>query len=344
MYRYLIPEQLKRNSTRPIYTQLYEQLKRELVLGDHPAGRRFFSYRKLREIYKTELRTIASAIDLLIADGLIEKRGNSGIYVREREKISGVGNIWYGVMSEQTYHPFFFSVLFGLSNEAEKYGLRVVVRVGNDRDEFLRWFHPRPGEGLILTGDVNDSLIKAAGAKCNNQVIAVGNYDLSEEFGRVTVNSYKAICDALELAAKKRGCRRFGVITGSREFLVSQNLYDAVTECAAGYGAAVEYIEERREDGYVAMNQLREFRPDCVVITEPAFSGAWEYMLENSLRCPEDIFLIRYGKEKKDHTLAKRAAVEIEGDGVLHGITALQMLLQNRKDIVELDLEMKTKS
>ncbi len=338
MYRYLIPEQLERNSPRPIYTQMYEQLKRELVLGNHQPGKRFFSYRKLKDIYKTELRTIASAIDLLIDDGLIEKRGNSGIYVKEREKISDVGHVWYAVMSEQTYHPFFFNVLFGLSNEAEKYGLRVVVRVGRDREEFLRWFQPRPGEGLILTGEVDDALLKAAGKKCDNHVIAVGNYDLHREFGRVVLNCYDAVCRALRLAAV-HGCRRFALITGAREFLISRNLHEAVTECAAGCGAGMKYVEERSENGYTAMKELAAFRPDCVLVTEPAFSGAWEYMLENALKCPEDIFLIRYGKEQKDNTLAGRAAVEIESDSAFPGVTALQMLLKNSKDTVRLDLE-----
>ena len=166
MSQYLIPEQLDRKSSTPLYSQIYEQLKRELVLGKYKTGERFYSYRKLKEVYKTELRTIAAAVDLLIEDGLVEKRIGSGVYVTSVEKVSEVGNLWYAVLTYQQYHPFYYNILVGLINEAEQFGLRVVVCMGKSREDFLRWFVPRPGEGLIITGNVDDELLKAAGKKC----------------------------------------------------------------------------------------------------------------------------------------------------------------------------------
>ena len=80
MSQYLIPEQLDRKSSTPLYSQIYEQLKRELVLGKYKTGERFYSYRKLKEVYKTELRTIAAAVDLLIEDGLVEN-GSGAVFM-----------------------------------------------------------------------------------------------------------------------------------------------------------------------------------------------------------------------------------------------------------------------
>lgn len=339
MSQYLVPEQIERNTPRPIYLQIYEQLKRELVLGSYQPGDRFYSYRKLKGVYKTELRTIGSAIDLLIADGLLEKRATSGIYVTGQNRFSEVGNVWYAVLTEQSYHPFFFNILLGLVNEADRYGLRVAVRIGKDHEEFLRWFHPRPGEGLILTGELDDSIVKAAGAKCNNNVVVVGNYDLHGDFGNVTTNYYSKLKEALRIAFQ-HSCRRFALITGPKEYPISRSLCEAVSDFAAECGGVCAYADDPAENGYSAMNRLKEFRPDCVLLTEPAFAGAWEFMVEQHLKCPDDIFLIRYGKEHNDNSLAHRAAVDISGNSVIHGRTALQMLLKNRKDVIKVDFEL----
>jgi len=113
-----------------------------------------------------------------------------------------------------------------------------------------------------------------------------------------------------------------------------------VSDFAAECGGVCAYADDPAENGYSAMIRLKEFRPDCVLLTEPAFAGAWEFMVEQHLKCPDDIFLIRYGKEHNDNSLAHRAAVDISGNSVIHGRTALQMLLKNRKDVIKVDFEL----
>ena len=342
MSQYLIPEQLKRDSATPLYSQIYEQLKRDLVLGKYQAGDRFYSYRKLKEIYKAELRTIAAAVDLLIADRLVEKRIGCGVYVTGVKNVSEVGNLWYAVLTYQHYHPFYYNILVGLINEAEQFGLRVVVCMGKSREDFLRWFVPRPGEGLIITGNVDDELLKAAGKKCKDNLVVVGNYELNGKYGQVTTNFEPQLLDALELAVK-HGCKRPALIIRPGKLNISRALKRIMTGFMEKHGLQTEIVEEEREDGYRAMSRLETFKPDCILLTEPAFSGAWEYMLEHSLRCPEDIFLIRYGKECNDNTFAGKAAVELEDNSVIHGKTALHMLLNNSKEITAVDIEMRCK-
>lgn len=338
MNQYIIPERLDRNSVKPLYVQMYEQLKKELVLGPHRRGERFFSYRQLKTVYKTELRTISSAVDLLVADGLLEKRGTSGIYVTGQEQISEVGNVWYAVIGKQVYHPFFFNVLMGVINEAARYGLRVIVRVGENNDELFNWFRPRPGEGLIITGDINDDLLKVIGAKCNNNVIAVGNYNLKNNFGCVTSDCNPKVHEALRIAANC-GCRKFALITGSMKFLISQTLRTSFAEFCREYGNEIKTIEVPDENGYEGMKKLEDFHPDCVFTTELAFSGAWEYLIANYPFYKNKVCTIRYGKEKNDHTLEECASIEIACDSVKHGQKALQMLLNNSKDIAGMAME-----
>ena len=146
MYQYLIPERLLRGSPKPIDTQMYKLLKREAAFGGYPPGKYFYSCRKLRNIYKTELRTIAAAVDLLVEDGLLEKRGARSLYDRIEEYF-GCGEC----MVCRPVGAMLSSVLFQRSagsSESEKYGLHVVVRIGRDKKEFLRWFSRIPARGL----------------------------------------------------------------------------------------------------------------------------------------------------------------------------------------------------
>jgi len=337
--QYLMPEQLERGTPHPLYLQIYEQLKRELVLGGHQAGERFFSYRKLREIYHTELRTIAAAVDLLVKDGLLERRTASGIFVAPRTRVSDVGNVWYAVMDEQCYHPFFFNILIGMVKEAERYGLRIIVRFGRDRDEFFRWFSPQPGDGLVITGQLDMAFLERVATKCNGNLVVVGNYDLPEQYARVATDNLNLLQEALQ-RAYAYGCRRFGLITGTVNTRLARDMRAVLDGFSSVRGVASLSVEEPRENGKTAMEMLAGFHPDCVLLTEPAFAGALEFLLNHSLKCPEDVFLIRYGKEANDHSFQDVAAIDLEGNAEIHGRTAVCMLLKGSHRLQEVGMKL----
>ena len=170
-------------------------------------------------------------------------------------------------MDEQCYHPFFFNILIGMVKEAEKFGLRIFVRFGKDREEFMRWFAPRPGEGLIITGGLDKTLLDRAGAKCNDNVIVVGNYDINGNFGHVTTDCYDKILEAFRNAGSC-GCRRFALITGSAGTKIAADLRQMTEGFCKDGNFAYTAVEELSENGYKAMSELWDFKPDCVLLTE----------------------------------------------------------------------------
>ncbi|MBP3393146.1 MAG: GntR family transcriptional regulator, partial [Lentisphaeria bacterium] len=76
---YLMPEKVDRKIALPVYQQICDQLRKELVLNGYRQGERFYSYRRLGELYKVEPRTITAALEPLLRDGLLIKRAASGI-------------------------------------------------------------------------------------------------------------------------------------------------------------------------------------------------------------------------------------------------------------------------
>ncbi len=343
--QYILPDKISRSIATPVYSQIYSQLKKELALGGYTPGQRFFSYRKLKSIYGVELRTVGAAINLLLEDKLLVKKAASGIYVADmtklKENISEVGNIWYVVVGEQLSHPFYFNILQGLEEEANKYGLKIIVGIKKGINEFLQWFQPQPGEGLIIAGELTRKMLVEAGKRSNDNIVVVGNCDFDGNFGTVSTNYYGALNSSMKMAVE-HGCQRIAVISGPMNRLVSRDLLHAAEDCKVHYPEKVKSVISYAnidEDGFRAMNKLSKHKPDCVLVTEPGFPGVWEYMMKNNLKCPEDIFIIRHGKEEKGRWYPNIAAVNLESDSAEHGKAALQMLLKNSKNVEKIELK-----
>ena len=343
---YLMPEKVDRKIALPVYQQICDQLRKELVLNGYRQGERFYSYRRLGELYKVEPRTITAALEPLLRDGLLIKRAASGIYVGDaidRDVVPHeVGNVWYDVIGEKFSHPFYFNVFEGIESEAERFGLRVIVGLKKDPTSFKRWFCPQPGDGLIITGCCSQEYLDSVSMKCNGNIIVVGSYDFSGDFGCVTSNYHRVVQRSLELATDY-GCRRIGIISNSAKRLISMELFAAAEACRRSHSNAIEnllHITDPEENGYRAMEKMSSFRPDCVLLTEPAFIGAMEYLHKHGMRCPEDVFVIRYGKEANDDRYLNLAAVNVESDSIVLGRNALRMLIANSKDTLRFDMRL----
>jgi GntR family transcriptional regulator / MocR family aminotransferase len=74
---------LERSSTVPLYLQLYQQLRRDILSGQITAGKRLPSTRDLAIHLEVSRNTVSAAFDLLLAEGYIEGKVGSGTYVAQ---------------------------------------------------------------------------------------------------------------------------------------------------------------------------------------------------------------------------------------------------------------------
>ncbi|SEF95181.1 GntR family transcriptional regulator / MocR family aminotransferase [Eubacterium ruminantium] len=71
--------------SQPLYIQLYERLKKDIVNGIYPYGHRLPSKRIMAEETKASIITVKHAYELLCDEGYLESRERSGYYVSFRE-------------------------------------------------------------------------------------------------------------------------------------------------------------------------------------------------------------------------------------------------------------------
>lgn len=73
------------SADRPIYLQLYERLREEIIAGVFPYETRYLSKRVIADRYGVSLVTTEHALELLLDEGYIESRERSGYFVSFRE-------------------------------------------------------------------------------------------------------------------------------------------------------------------------------------------------------------------------------------------------------------------
>jgi len=75
---------LNRNSRVPLYRQFYESIRKAILKRQFPPGYRLLGTRQMAGEFGISRNTIAAAIGLLIAEGYLESRSRSGVFVSRK--------------------------------------------------------------------------------------------------------------------------------------------------------------------------------------------------------------------------------------------------------------------
>lgn len=84
----LIP--LNKNSSTPLYEQIYQQIKQEIIKGNLAVGTKLPSKRKMEQFLNVSQTTIELAYGQLLAEGFISALPRRGYFVQEIEELSYV--------------------------------------------------------------------------------------------------------------------------------------------------------------------------------------------------------------------------------------------------------------
>lgn len=79
--------QLDRQGGLPLYRQIADHLRSQILSGEREGGEKLPPIRDLEELYDVSAGTVRQAVDLLKSEGLVVARHGSGIFVRERPPI-----------------------------------------------------------------------------------------------------------------------------------------------------------------------------------------------------------------------------------------------------------------
>ncbi len=77
-----------KNSTKPLYFQIYSQIKKQIHEGRLKAGEKLYSKRKMAESLNVSINTVETAYSQLLSEGFIEAKPKSGYYVCQIDELN----------------------------------------------------------------------------------------------------------------------------------------------------------------------------------------------------------------------------------------------------------------
>ncbi len=340
MKTFILPDEIQENGGLPMYQQIYSQLKKELFFGKYDVGSRFFSIRDLRAIYAVNAETIRAAIDRLVEEGFVTSKPMSGIYVNSSKKRrTGVamGNIWFCQLTGGRSYPFYSNILAALQQQADLMGMNVIVNHGANISDLERWFRPETGDGLVVTGDIDAPVIRWLQNTPRLRYVVIGNHDLPSGTPNVHIKIIEAVYRAMELCAQS-GRQKVAVIANSSAKVAMNDIMSGIRQAVKkGLVEKVGEVIDPQEDGYAGMLKLRDSGCDSVLVTEAAFFGLCRYVFEHRIKCPDELFVIRHGKNEENDSYGNVAAINIMSDKKIMAEKVMSTLFCDGPVLSELD-------
>lgn len=166
-----------KNAGGPLYEQLYEQIKREIVSGKLPFGSRLSSKLKLSEQLHISKNTVETAYDQLVVEGYVEAQPKRGFFVCFEDRLGYHPEGKTPPVNPKTtarnyavdFHPGRIDPAYFPFDKWRKCAREVM---DGENSELLQLGHPQ-GE-YTLRDEIASYLYFARGVRCHADQIVVG--------------------------------------------------------------------------------------------------------------------------------------------------------------------------
>ena len=194
-------------------------------------------------------------------------------------------------------------------------------------------------DGLVVSGNIDAPVLRWLRNTPRLRYVIVGNYDLPPGMPNVRMRIEAAVYRAMELCAQSRR-RRIGVIINPAAKVAMREIMEGIAKAEAkGLVKKVGEVLDPQEDGYAGMLKLRKSGCNSVFVSEPAFFGLCRYIFEHRIKCPEELFIIRYGKDEEKDIYGDVAAITVTSDKTIMAGKIMSTLFSGGPALSEMDCE-----
>lgn len=292
-----------------LYKIIYGTLKQEILDGVYPCGTLLPSERVICERFNVERTTARKALEMLVSNGLVEKRAGIGtevIYNRDvlaaPSKAQTIGFfINEEVCVKRITQPYYADLFYYLERECTANRQQLIYsNIGSvaDLQEICCKY---PFKAIIFITKTNPELIEQ-GKKMNIPLLLI-----NEEYDGVP----SMYCDhmggaslALEHLAQM-GHKRIGIISGPKGYLTTKNMMAACYSQIADLGLEIPHEnivsgDWTYQSGYEAARSLvcerrPEERPTALFVFNDIMAvGAIRALRNHSISVPDEVSVIGF--------------------------------------------------
>ncbi len=287
-------------STLPLYKQIFEDLKKEILENHYKEGDFLPAERLLSEHYKVERPTLRKALALLAEEGYIQKlpgAGNKVLLPTASRETRTIAYILPASPSEEVAQPYHMEICNYLETYCKEEGLDLIftkVSPSSMLPAFLA--NPSSIQGIIWVGDIDASFLELAKQKHIPSIVVSNQSSSFACINNDDINcSYTATQHLIE-----RGCQKIVHITGLSGYISTTNRIEGYRRALLVNGLTYEsqYVlsgDWSFKSGYQATTYLLEKNlpfDGIAAANDMMALGAMKAVITAGLRVPEDVKII----------------------------------------------------
>lgn len=291
-----------------LYKSIYGQLKKEILEKAVPGGSFLPSERELCDRFGVDRITVRRSLELLVEDGLVEKRAGVGTMVKEfplkSPPVADLKNILFVLpkgagSADRITEPFNTALFYAVEKECKARGYSLIYTTLDADEDFLSIGNGNSISGILLVSKYTEKQYEDCLRTCLPSVV-VNN--CQESFVSVDAdNEEGAYCAVNHLC--DLGHRHIGIILGVEGIAVTLARMAGYKRALSDHGIdwhgqAVAYGDWTFDSGYEAMARLLdEAQPPLTAVfamNDLTAIGAMEAIKERGLEVPGDISVVGF--------------------------------------------------
>lgn len=347
-----------------LYKKVYQDLKERIQNGEYLRDALLPSEREIGETYQVDRTTVRKSLQLLVDDGLVEKRAGKGTVVvwRPQETVTQLqtgfrpekkdGPIAFLLPkgdnnSSRITQPFYAQLFYRAEKECQKLGYTLIYSTLDESDNFDDLVQSHGFSGIFFVSNVAHRHLDRA-LELGIPAILINSY-----YSRMTSILSDNFCGTYSACRYliEHGHKSIGILSGDSAYTTDRERYRGCVSALREYGLPLknEYClggtSWEFEAGLAAMEQMlaknTSYPTAFVAFNDRLALGAIQAIHQAGLRVPEDISIIGYdNSDQAKYSLPRITTVEIHVS--LMAQTAARMLFQQIDDYEVLPVKILT--
>ena len=325
------------------YQQIYDTLKSEILDESLRSGDLIPPENQIAQQYGVNRSTVRKALQMLVNDGLVEKKPGKGSIVLNRDAAkrspspaaasASYRNIGFLLPSGNAItQPFYSTLFFVLEREFKRFNFSLIYSTFNEQDDLLKTIADYNLSGIVFVSNTSPDQIGSA-LKCGIPCTLVNSYDsripsiLSDNLtGAYLAGKYLLEC----------GHRDVLILSGVRSYVCSAERITGFRRAFAEAGISIPDSSILPADSWEqesGQNAIKSYLSRCKSLPTAIFGlndrlafGAMQAARQCGLDVPEDISIIGYDNLNAD--LFPLASIETHVEAIAEATAQAQLWQQ----------------
>ena len=327
------------------YQQIYDTLKSEILDESLRSGDLIPPENQIAQQYGVNRSTVRKALQMLVNDGLVEKKPGKGSIVLNRDAAkrspspspaaasASYRNIGFLLPSGNAItQPFYSTLFFVLEREFKRFNFSLIYSTFNEQDDLLKTIADYNLSGIVFVSNTSPDQIGSA-LKCGIPCTLVNSYDsripsiLSDNLtGAYLAGKYLLEC----------GHRDVLILSGVRSYVCSAERITGFRRAFAEAGISIPDSSILPADSWEqesGQNAIKSYLSSCKSLPTAIFGlndrlafGAMQAARQCGLDVPEDISIIGY--DNLNANLFPLASIETHVEAIAEATAQAQLWQQ----------------